>query len=126
MVQSPGKSSLFAFVRETLHRTNIPSPTLGNSAARFESPYIGRTFCEMFKGVQTINERFIEPGKVQEPLSRTMKRSSNWKRVIGLFLKTRSLQSSIGISACHSMKSACISSHHENIDVKNEWRLFFS
>jgi hypothetical protein len=78
------------FIREILHRTNVPSWTLSIVAAGFESPDIGRAFCQMLESLQTFRRPSVESGKVEESLLTTIKRSSNRYSI-----KTRSLGCSI-------------------------------
>jgi hypothetical protein len=66
------KQSFSAFVREILDRTNVPSLTLSSVIARFKSPDIGRIFCQMFEGVQTLSRPFVESGNPEESLIRTI------------------------------------------------------
>jgi hypothetical protein len=61
-----------------------PEAKLSIVVARFESSvHIGRTFCQMFEGVQTHSQPFAEPGQVEESLitnNRTIGQGE-WQRV---------------------------------------------
>jgi hypothetical protein len=67
------KTMVSAFVREILHRTNVPSGTFSPVAALFESSDICMTFWQLFEGVQTVSSLSLS----RESLKKVSFRRSN-------------------------------------------------